>query len=101
MNTTWNAVGRSPERLATVGFAVTAIVVGLAVARGQGIVVIAGLASVLFALLFVWNPAIALLVYVASRPAADGFVHLPVGPLSLGQLWGAGLLVVLTIFILG
>jgi hypothetical protein len=57
------------------------------------------LGAVLYAVLFVWSPAAALLTYVATRPAIEAVVFVDVGPVSVGQLWGAGLLVALTAFI--
>jgi hypothetical protein len=49
-----------------------------------------GLASALAVLVFsalLWEPTVVLLGFVATRPLADTFVRVSVGPLSLGQAW--------------
>ena len=51
-----------------------AVAVGGIVARGHDVVVIALLGALLYAMLFIWNPALALLAYVATRPAIEGVV---------------------------
>jgi len=44
------------------------------------------------------NPVFLVLAYVATRPLADAVVFVPVGGFRLGELWGAGLVVVLVAY---
>ncbi len=48
----------------------------------------------LFGLLLATNVELAFLACCASRPIVDSFVHLRLGPLSAGQAWGAGFVLV-------
>ncbi len=60
----------------------------------QLIGVILPVAVLLVALLFV-QPTLFVLLYIASRPLVDTAVEVQVGGVSLGTLWGAGLILVL------
>jgi hypothetical protein len=98
-----SALGRASERNvapAAVCLA-AAVATGIAVTRGYGLLIPAGVGATLFGLLLLSNPAVALLGYVATRPVVDAFVLTPVGPVTLGQAWGAGLLLVLIVFLVG
>ena len=50
-------------------------------------------ASLLIVSLWVMSPQVTLLGYVALRPLIDAYVFYQVGGLTVGQLWGGGLLV--------
>ncbi len=78
-----------------------AIAAGAVVALGHEYVTVVALGAALYGVFFLQSPAVALLSYVATRPAVDAFVLLDAGPVTVGQLWGAGLIVVLTVFLLG
>ncbi|MEA2322532.1 MAG: O-Antigen ligase [Solirubrobacteraceae bacterium] len=66
---------------------------GLAVSRGAFIPLLGASVLLLYGLLLVTRPTVGLLVYVAARPAMEPWVQLDLGGGSLGELWGAGLLV--------
>jgi hypothetical protein len=74
-------------------------VVAVSVGSGSDVLAVAVLAASLYGMYFLREPAFALLAYVATRPIVDSFVSLPIGPVSAGQVWGAGLLIVLVAFI--
>lgn len=96
------ALARAPgDGLWPVVCVATAIAAGAAVARGYGVITVALFAAVLYALFFLRNPALALVAYLATRPAVDGFVLVQAGAVTVGQLWGAGLLLVLAAFLFG
>lgn len=61
------------------------------------------LVAMAFTALFIARPAIALLVYLAARPLVDAFIYSNVsllgGGASLGQAWGAGLLVLAVVYL--
>jgi hypothetical protein len=95
------AVVRAPDRnFAPLVCLTAALAVGAAVAAGHEVVTLALLAASLYAVLFFVSPPAALLAYVASRPLVDGFVLVDVGPGTVGQIWGAGLLIVVGVFLL-
>ncbi len=52
-----------------------------------------------YAFFYASHPVVAVLAYAASRPIVDAFVYVHVGPLSAGQIWGGGLIIVLTVFL--
>ena len=52
-----------------------------------------GAALLVYVALFIWQPEIALLTYIALRPLVDAFVRQGVGGYTLGVLWGFGLIV--------
>jgi hypothetical protein len=52
-----------------------------------------------FVALFAARPAGAVLAYAGSRPLADAYVHVHVGSLSAGELWGGGLLLVCVVYL--
>jgi O-antigen ligase len=102
VTTEWRAVARAPDRVAAPILCLAAsIAAGTAVARGHELVTVALLGAVLYGILFLRSPAVALLGYVATRPAVDAFVLVDAGPVTVGQLWGAGLIIVLTAFLAG
>jgi len=96
-------IARATGRLSLAPFFTLAasILAGSAVALGYEVVTIVLLSGVLYGGLFLWSPAIALLGYVATRPAVDAFVLVDAGPITVGQLWGAGLIIVLVVFLVG
>lgn len=96
------AFARAPERdLALILCLAASIASGVAVARGYEVMTLVLLGAALYGALFLRHPAIALLGYVATRPAVEGFVLVQAGSVTVGQLWGAGLLVVLAVFLFG
>jgi hypothetical protein len=70
------------------------VLLGIALVRGLFIPALLAVVGGIYVLLFVLQPGVAVLVYAATRPVVDSFVHLHVGHLSAGQLWGGGLIVV-------
>src|SRR3954468_17975977 len=82
---------RGAPTLATV--AGVTVAGGLAVSRGAFLPLLGAAVLLLYALLLVARPAVGLLVYVGARPAMEPWVQLDLGGGSLGELWGAGLLV--------
>jgi O-antigen ligase len=78
---------------------VAAVVVGWAVASGYELAALAVPAAVLFGLLFVRSPAVALLGYVATRPVVDAIVLQAGGAVTVGKIWGVGLLILLVVFL--
>jgi O-Antigen ligase len=102
VTTEWRAVARAPDHVAAPILCLAAsIAAGTAVARGHELVTVALLGTVLYGILFLRSPAVALLGYVATRPLVDAFVLVDAGPVTVGQLWGAGLIIVLTAFLVG
>ena len=102
MITTGGGVARAPTPNVVPILALgAAVVAGAAVARGYELVLIIGLVAALYAMLFARAPALALVAYVATRPAVDAFVLADAGPVTVGQVWGAGLLVVVAVYLLG
>jgi len=63
--------------------------------RAIGLAVPIGL---LLVVAMVWEPTYFLLFYVALRPLADAAVHVQIGPMSLGALWGGGLMIALALY---
>ncbi len=57
-------------------------------------------AAIVLVGIMLFDPALAVLVYTASRPVADAFVFVVIGPFSAGQLWGAGLIAVCAFYVL-
>jgi len=98
----WGLAARAPGlRVAPILSLVVAVGAGAAIALGHEVVTIALLGAALYSLVFVQSPAVALLAYVATRPAVDGFVLVDAGPVTVGQIWGAGLILLLTVFLVG
>lgn len=64
-------------------------------AAGDGYRIYVGGLAACFVILAAWlvSPELTVLGYVAARPLVDAIVNQSVGPLTLGQVWGAGLLV--------
>ncbi len=62
-------------------------------AAGDGYRIYVGGLAVCLLILAAWlvSPELTVLGYVAARPLVDGIVYQSVGALSLGQVWGAGL----------
>lgn len=88
-----------------VGAAVLLAALGLAagtLAAGGGSqkLVLAGAAALVYAALFVWQPELAILGYIALRPLVDAFVFQGVGGFSLGELWGFGLIASACLFLI-
>ena len=54
--------------------------------------------AVLLLALLISEPTTFVLLYVASRPLVDAAVHVQVGQLTLGTLWGGGLMIVLAAY---
>jgi O-antigen ligase len=97
-----SSAARAADRTVALTFCLAAaIAAGAGVARGHALVTVVLLGAVLYGILFLRSPAVALLAYVATRPAVDAFVLLQAGPLTVGQLWGAGLIIVLIVFLVG
>ena len=57
-----------------------------------------GAAALVYVALFIWQPEVAILAYIALRPLVDAFVKQGVGGYSLGVLWGFGLIVSAFVF---
>jgi hypothetical protein len=75
------------------------VLLGIALVRGLFLPALLAIAGAIYVLLFALQPGIAVLVYAATRPVVDSFVHLQVGPLSAGELWGGGLIVVCLVYL--
>ena len=75
-------------------FAVTGVVAGTLVAASstRDLVVLLSVALA-YAALFIWRPAVALLLYIALRPLVDAFVFQDFHGFTLGELWGFGMVV--------
>ena len=96
------AVTRAPDRGTYLIICLAAsVAAGVAVARGHQLVIVCLLGVALYAALLLRHPALALLGYVVSRPAVEGFVFVQAGAVTMGQLWGAGLLAVLAVLLCG
>jgi O-antigen ligase len=85
--------------LAPLVCAVATLIVAATVASGREVVALGLLGAALYGMYFLREPALALLAYAATRPVIDVFVSVPIGPISVGQAWGAGLLLVLAAFL--
>lgn len=59
-------------------------------------IVLAG--GVALAGLMAWDAGLGVIAYAVLRPVADSFVFVTVGPLSIGQLWGAGLIAISALY---
>ena len=99
--TAWvHTVARPNSRVvAAIACGLAALTVAATVASGSDVVAVFLLVAALYGMYFLREPAFALLAYAATRPIIDAFVSVPVGPASVGQLWGAGLLLALTVFL--
>lgn len=76
------------------------VLLGVAVAVPKGWpVALAAAGAVLLVAGMLTAPAAILLAFVATRPIADAFVRVSVGPLSLGQVWSAVLIVAVLVCI--
>ncbi len=96
-NTEWTGVR---ERLLPPAIAgAAALSLAGAVAHGAVVPAITFLGVALYVAFFLAKPTLALLIYVASRPIVDAFVYQSVGPVSAGQLWGAGLILLVLTFL--
>ena len=95
------AVARAPDRGVALICLAASVAAGVAVARGYEVAILGLLAAALYAALFIHHPALALLGYVATRPLVEGFVLVQAGSVTVGRLWGAGLLLVLAVFLFG
>lgn len=69
----------------------SAIVLGVLIGTGNGAIALVLVIMVAAFFGFLINPAVFVVAYAASRPAVEPFVFSTVGPFSIGQLWGAGL----------
>jgi O-antigen ligase len=90
----------SSRVVAPVVCAAATVTVAATVASGREEVAVGLLGAALYGMYFLREPAFALLAYAATRPVVDVFVSVPIGPISVGQVWGAGLLLVLTAFLI-
>ena len=99
--TAWvHTVARPNSRVvAAIACGLAALAVAATVASGSDVVAVFLLVAALYGMYFLREPAFALAAYAATRPIIDAFVSVPVGPASVGQLWGAGLLLALTVFL--
>lgn len=81
-------------------FAATGLLVGTLTASQstRGLVLLCAAALVYLAL-FVWQPAVALLTYIALRPLVDVFVFQGFHGLTLGELWGFGMVISACLFL--
>jgi O-antigen ligase len=68
------------------------VALGLAISRGGVLAVPVAAVLLLYVALLVSLPSLALLSYAATRPMVEPWVEVQVGGLSLGELWGAGML---------
>jgi hypothetical protein len=82
-----------PRAAAAVAVAVLSVVGGLAVSRGAFVPLAVASLLVLYGMLLLARPTLGLLAYVAVRPAFEPWVRTELAGASLGELWGAGLLV--------
>jgi len=90
----------NPRALAGLAGLAACVVLGAAIALTSSPVVALTLCAVIVVVaLFAYDPAVGVLAYAASRPIVDGFVFLRVGPFSVGQLWGAGLIALCSAFL--
>jgi hypothetical protein len=71
----------------------------VAIARGLFLPAVLVLAISLYVLVFAARPGAAVLLYAATRPVVDSFVHFQVGPLSAGEVWGGGLIAVCVVYL--
>ncbi len=82
--------------LLLVAAAVTACCLGIVIAfTGDPVVAGALAAAIVLVAIILFDPGLGVLVYAALRPLIDIVVFLKVGGISVGQLWGAGLIAVL------
>ena len=81
-------------------FAVTGVVAGTlaAAASTRDLAVLCSVALAYLAL-FIWRPAVALLLYIALRPLVDAFVFQDFHGFTLGELWGFGMVVSAAVFL--
>ncbi len=56
-------------------------------------------AALVYLALFVWQPAVALLTYIALRPLVDAFVFQELHGFTLGEVWGLGMVVSACLFL--
>jgi O-antigen ligase len=96
-----NGLARPSSRVvAPLVCAVATVIVAATVASGRDVVAVGLLGAAVYGMYFLREPAFALLAYAATRPVIDEFVSVPIGPISVGQAWGAGLLLVLAAFLI-
>lgn len=87
------------ERLAAVLPLVAVCLVVGAGSSTRPVYAVVLVALLVYATALLIAPRPTLLVYLAARPLADAFVYTKVGPVSLGQAWGAGLIASLIVFL--
>ena len=81
------------------GCAVVGLGVGtLAVGHRNAMVALA--LGFIYVALFLWRPAVALLAFVAVRPLVDAYVFQDVRGVTLGVLWGIGMVASAAVFLL-
>jgi hypothetical protein len=85
----------------TVFALVAAVGAGVAIALEYHVLTFALIVVALYIAFFLRRPALALVVYVATRPAVDAFVFIQTGAVTMGQVWGAGLLLIIIVFLFG
>ena len=74
-------------------FVVAGLVAGrLVAAPSTQMLAFAGSVMLVYFAVFVWQPAAAILAYIALRPLVDAFVFQQIAGLSLGELWGLGMI---------
>lgn len=81
-------------------FAATGILVGSQMASdSMRAFVLLSAAALVYLALFIWQPVVALLTYIAIRPAVDAFVFQQFRGFTLGELWGFGMVVSVCLFL--
>ncbi|HZK59490.1 MAG TPA: O-antigen ligase family protein [Cryobacterium sp.] len=82
-------------------FVVAGVVAGrLVAAPSTQVLTLAGSAALIYFALFVWQPAAAVLAYIALRPLVDAFVFQQVAGFTLGELWGLGMVLSACLYLL-
>lgn len=82
-------------------FAATGLLVGtLAASQSTRSLALLCGAAFVYVALFVWQPAVALLTYIALRPLVDAFVYQELRGFTLGEIWGFGMVVSACLFLL-
>jgi hypothetical protein len=81
--------------------AATGLLLGTQMAtQGSRMLIMLAAAALVYLALFIWQPAVALLMFIAIRPMVDAFVYQGVRGFSLGELWGLGMIVSAIMFFL-
>lgn len=77
------------------------LLLGLVVGSGSSLAMVTGVLVVLcLVAVYLYDAELLVLAYIASRPLVDAVVFVRVGSFTLGQLWGAGLLVLAFLYAL-